>query len=65
MNSGLGHVGCMMFFLMDGGIPEKKTVSEESPAACWLGHKKCFLRNNVHTAIIHPASVETTLISNT
>ena len=53
------------FFLIDRDIPAKKTISKESPAACWLGHKKCFLRNNVHTAIKHPASAETTLISNT
>ena len=53
------------FFLIDRDIPAKKTISKESPAACWLGHKKCFLRNNVHTTIIHPASAETTLISNT
>ena len=53
------------FFLIYGDIPAKKTISKESPAACRLGHKKCFLRNNIHTAIIHPASAEATLISNT
>ena len=54
-----------VFSLIEGGALGQKTVSKESPAACWLGYKKCFLRNNVRTAIKHPASAETTLISNT
>lgn len=50
-----------VFFLIEGGIPGQKTVSKGKSCCMLVGVQEMLPRNNVHTAIKHPASAETTL----